>query len=201
MQSFGAGELNGAAAAVPVWLKRESGSESGGVSEQVPDGDGFFVVLGEGRQVFGDGVVHVQFLEFVQFGDSRRGGNDFGKRGKVKNGVRSHFFVLRKQGAVSVGFVADLPFSFRPENAARNFAVGNGIVDCLVDLAEFFQIKELNGVGGFGGWRGRWLVFMDLQILQAGDSVRLTSGQAEEKQEAEEAFHCGRRFGRLVVID
>lgn len=204
MQSFRAGELNGVAAAVPVRLKRESGTEAGCVGKQVQNGDGFFVVLGEGRQIFGDGVAHVQFSQFVQFGDGRRGGDDFGKRGEVKNGVRGHFFAMRKQGAMSVSFAIDLPFSLHPENAARNFAVGNGLADCLAGAAKFFELEELFGRGGVGNLRRRrlgWEGFASLRILQAGVSVRLTSGQAKEEQEAEKAFHCGRRFGWLVVAD
>ena len=142
MKGFGAGELNGAAAAVPIRLKRESGPKAGGVREQVLNSDGFFVVLGEGRQVFGDGIVHVQFFQFVKFGDGRRGSYDFGERGEVKNGVRSHFFALRKQGAVAVGFVAALLFSFHPENAARNFAIVNGFEDGSVNLSKFFKLEE-----------------------------------------------------------
>lgn len=193
--NFGASEGDGFVITGPVWVARKAGAEARGVSEEVPNGDGRFVVGGEIGNEFGDGIVEIESAAFGEDHDGRCSGDDFGERGGIEDGVFGHRFAFWKNGTVAIGAMVRSPFAFEPENTAGEFVAGNILGDDDVDFGEFFGMKAI--CGGWGGCGARGVAFPG--ILRKEKGAREEDGARDRKQNSCRSHYRGivRREGTL----
>jgi len=123
----------------------DAGAHSGGVSEEVADGDLLAAGAGEFREVHGDRIVEIEEAAFVEEHDGGGRGDDLGERGGVVNRADGGGGGLREQGAVAEGLVVEGAAVFEPEDAAGDLLCGDVFLNGAVDLSEF------GGVEGGGG--------------------------------------------------
>ena len=118
------------------------------MGQELTDGDGFFPLVREFREVFGNRLVDPEFPGFMQFGDGRGGGDDLGERGHVVDGIEPGCLGTGKNGPVTKCFLVALPVPFHPENAPWCLARCDGLPDGLIDSNEFCRIEgRLCGAG------------------------------------------------------
>ena len=117
----------------PGRVQRQVGGQAGKVRHQVAHGDVALAALKFG-QVGGDRIVEAELALLEQLHQRGRGGDYFGERRDVEDGVDGHGLALRNQRAVAVGLAMDdLAVVSDDQHRARNQAVAHGCFDHRVE--------------------------------------------------------------------
>ena len=114
---IGEGAMDAGFVAGPGGIEIEIGRQAGIVRHEVADGDGALAALKFGK-VFGDRVVGREAAFVVELHQRAGGGDDFGERGDVEDGVGGHRLARGQEGAFAVGFAID-DFAVVADRAGR----------------------------------------------------------------------------------
>src|SRR5436189_4834123 len=103
----------------------------------MPQGDSLFPVGGELRNVSCHRRIDLHFAFFGEQEDRRRGGDNLGQRGCVKNRVFGHWLVIRNDSPFAISFVISSALALQPEDTTGKTVTRNTGGDCQVHFREF----------------------------------------------------------------
>ena len=112
------------------------------MGKQLANGDVLLTIGGKLGQIFRNRIVQAKAALLVELHDGRRGGQDFGQRGKIEDSVFGHGFGRRYQRTVAVRLMKDdVPVVPGDDHRPRKLLRRDAAFDNAIDLPELRVLR------------------------------------------------------------